>query len=145
MIAVDTNLLVYAHRKDSIFHVKADELLTSLAEGPREWCIPWPCVHEFLAIVTHRGIYKPPTPLEDALVQVECWLESPTLRLLGEGDRASYWPHLRALAVAGRIEGARIHDARIAAICVANGIDELWTSDRDFSRLAGLKTANPLV
>jgi len=84
LIAVDTNILVYAHREDSPFHDAAFERIAELAEGPATWSIPWPCVHEFLAIVTHPRVYAPPTPLALALDQVDAWLESPTLALLAE-------------------------------------------------------------
>ena len=62
MIAVDTNILVYAHREDASFHKAASRAMTELAEGLAGWAIPWPCLHEFLAIVTHPRIYAPPTP-----------------------------------------------------------------------------------
>ncbi len=94
MIAVDTNILVYAHREDSPFHEAAFRRVTELAEGPAIWAIAWPCLHEFLAIVTHPRIYAPPTPLARALDQVDAWLESPTLALLTES--ATHWPTLRA-------------------------------------------------
>ena len=55
MIGVDTNLLVYAHRQDSAWHSEAASALRSLAEDRAQWAIPWPCIHEFLAIVTQRG------------------------------------------------------------------------------------------
>ena len=71
MIAVDTNILVYAHRKDSAFHDRARACIASYAQGQDAWAIPWPCVHEFLSIVTHPRIFKNPTPLPDALSQVE--------------------------------------------------------------------------
>ena len=61
MIAVDTNLLVYAHREDSPWHDAAYGSIVELAEGRGPWAIPWPCLHEFLAIVTHPKIYAPPT------------------------------------------------------------------------------------
>ena len=60
LIAVDTNLLVYAHREDSPWHDAAYRSLVGLAEGRTPWAIPWPCLHEFLAIVTHPRIYSPP-------------------------------------------------------------------------------------
>ena len=143
MIAVDTNLLVYAHRQDSPFHAAADELVTSLAEGREAWAIPWSCLHEFLAIVTHPRIYKPPTPLATVLEQVEAWLESPTLVLLAESR--AHWPHLRAAVERGRIVGPRVHDARVAAVCQLHGVDQLWSADRDFGRFPGVKARNPLV
>src|SRR5229473_8418227 len=84
VIALDTNILVYAHREDSPFHEAAFLRLAELAEGAATWAIPWPCVHEFVAIVTHPRIYAPPTPLARALDQVDAWVESPTLVLLAE-------------------------------------------------------------
>jgi uncharacterized protein len=143
MIAVDTNILVYAHREDAPFHAAALRSLTDLAEGRTPWAIPWPCVHEFLAIVTHPRIYDPPTPITLALKQVDAWHESPTLLLLAEADE--YWPLLRSLATAGKIIGARIHDARVAALCRQHGIRELWSADRDFSRFPDLAVVNPLA
>lgn len=143
MIAVDTNVLVYAHRLDAEWHDRSRERLRSLAESRSPWAIPWPCVHEFLAIVTHPRVYDPPSPLPVALDQVEAWMESPTLALLGEGPE--HWAALRPLVEAGRISGPKVHDARIAALCLAHGVTSLWTVDRDFSRFPSLQAINPLT
>ena len=143
MIAVDTNLLVYAHRADSKFHPAAQDLIDSLRHRNEPWAIPWPCLHEFLAIVTHPRIYGPPTPLETALDQVRAWLESPGLILLSETD--DYWQQLQDLLRSARASGPQIHDARVAALCREHGITELWTADRDFSRFPALRVRNPLV
>ncbi|MDH5429655.1 MAG: PIN domain-containing protein [Nitrospirota bacterium] len=143
MIAVDTNILVYAHREDSPWHESAYQQLTDLAEGTTPWAIPWPCLHEFLAIVTHPRIYNPPTPLQTACDQVDAWLESPRVLLLAE--TTGYWPVLQHTTLEGKIQGPSIHDARIAALCQHHGIQELWTADRDFSRFPTLTPRNPLL
>jgi len=143
MIAVDSNLLVYAHREDSPWHDVAYARIIELAEGQAPWAIPWPCIHEFLAIVTHPRIYTPPTPLEKALDQVEAWLESPSLVLLSESE--DYWQQLRSMLQSGRVSGPQVHDARIAALCQQHGVSELWTIDRDFGRFPGLPVKNPLI
>jgi len=143
VIAVDTNLLVYAHRGDSPWNQAAAAAVTRLAEGRAAWAIPWPCLHEFLAIVTHPRIYAPPTPLDRALAQVDAWLESPALVLLGEG--AGHWGALRPLLAGGRVVGPQVHDARVAAICLDHGVAELWTADRDFGRFPDLAVRNPLI
>ncbi len=143
MIAVDTNILVYAHREDSPFHTKAAELVTELAESGRPWSIPWSCIHEFFAIVTHPRIYHPPTPSEKALDQISAWLESPHLILISEAH--GYWEILNDLIKTSQTTGPMIHDARIAAICIVHGITELLTADRDFGRYQKLKVHNPLV
>lgn len=143
MIAVDTNLLVYAHREDSAWHLPAARAVRSLAENRAAWAIPWPCLHEFLAIVTHPRIYRPPTPLAHAIDQVEAWRESPSLAVLAEPE--GYWEALKQALTSGRIGGPQVHDARIAALCLAHGVHELWTHDRDFGRFPALATRNPLV
>jgi uncharacterized protein len=143
VIALDTNLLVYAHREDSPWHKVAYGWIAKLAEGQPLWSIPWPCLHEFLAIVTHPRIYSPPTPLAAAIDQVEAWLESPSLVLLAETE--DYWPNLRSALEEGRITGPQVHDTRIVALCRLHGIRELWTADRDFSRFPGMSVRNPLV
>lgn len=142
MIAIDTNILIYAHRSDSPFHIAADCAVTQLAESGALWAIPWPCVHEFLAIVTHPKIYDPPTPMADASEQVECWLEVPTLVLLGEDK--NHWRYLRQSLQAKGIRGPMVHDARIAAICASHDVQVLWTADRDFERFGMVKISNPL-
>ncbi|HWD23571.1 MAG TPA: TA system VapC family ribonuclease toxin [Burkholderiales bacterium] len=143
MIAVDTNILVYAHREEAPFHEAARERLRQLAEGSALWAIPWPCLHEFLAIVTHPRIFLPPTPLARALDQVTAWLESPTLALLAEAG--NHWEPLRTVLEASRVAGPQVHDARIAALCIEHGVRELWSADRDFGRFRGLAVLNPLV
>jgi uncharacterized protein len=143
LIALDTNILVYAHREDSPFHEPAFRCVEDLAEGSGNWAIPWPCLHEFLAIATHPRIYSPPTPVAQAVDQVEAWLASPTLVLLSETP--TYWATLRAAVITGRIAGPQVHDARIAALCRQHGVQELWSADRDFGRFADLVVSNPLV
>lgn len=143
MIAIDTNILVYAHREDSDFHIPAHSALVGLAQGSRAWGIPWPCVHEFVAIVTHPSIYRPPTQTATALAAMRVWIESPFCRMIGEGP--GYLDRLEKLALQGKVRGPMIHDARIAAICLHNGVNELWSADRDFSRFGHLKVVNPLV
>jgi toxin-antitoxin system PIN domain toxin len=143
MIALDTNLLVYAHRRDANWHTHAAEVVRELAEGGNPWAIPWPCIHEFLAIVTHPRIFDPPTEMAAALKQFAAWLESPSLRLLPEGP--GYEKHLSRMLTASRVTGARVHDARIAALCEYHGVSELWSADRDFIRFPAPATRNPLV
>lgn len=143
MIAVDTNLLVYAHRRDSEWHAAAARVLKELAEGRGAWAIPWPCVHEFLAVVTHPRIYAPPSTMRAALDQARAWLLSPALVMLGEAR--DHLSHLEAILLSGKVVGPRVHDGRIAALCQEHGVDEIWTADRDFGRFGALRARNPLV
>ena len=140
MIAVDTNILIYAHRSDSPWHEAATRALASLSGA--EWAIPWPAIHEFLAITTHPRIFDPPTPLDDAIAAVDSWAAS-RIVLLGETDQ--HWQTLAELLRTGMIGGPQVHDARIAAICLQHAVQELWSADRDFGRFPALAVRNPLV
>jgi len=124
-------------------HDEAAARLAELANGAAPWAIPWPCISEFLAVVTNPRLFVKPTPLQMALDQVEAWLASPSVALLSEGE--SFWPGFRRAIAGGRVVGGQVHDARVAALCIVNGIDELWTADRDFGRFTELEVRNPLV
>lgn len=142
MIAVDTNLLVYAHRREMRSHAGALEAIRGLAEGRSAWAVPWSCAHEFISVVTNPKPFKKPTSPRDAIAFLRS-LESEHFHWLAEGP--GYLDKLGSLLAGGNVAGGRIHDARIAALCLHHGVRELWSADRDFSRFPQLKTHNPLV
>jgi len=106
VIAVDTNILVYSHRRDSEFHSAAAAKVRELAEGRAPWALPWPCLHEFFSIVTHPRIYDPPSRADLAIDQIDAWLETASAVLLSEGDM--YWPRLRGLLADGKIADGEV-------------------------------------
>lgn len=143
MIAVDTNILVYAHRRESTHHTEACDVLRELTEGSRTWAIPWPCLYEFFSVVTNPRIWKndATTPAE-AWDQIDAWTSSPTISLLNE--TTDFLDTLSSLIRRPRVRGPIVHDARIAAICIAHGIEELLTKDRDFALFPELPTHDPI-
>lgn len=143
MIALDTNILVYARREEAPFHKEAIKLLKDLAEGDEHWALPWPCVYEFLRVVTHPRVFDPPTRLEAALDDLESLLDAPSLLLLGEGPR--HLTHLLRLTKTGQAIGNLAHDAHIAALIIEHGVSEFLTADRDFSRFPGVRARNPFA
>jgi uncharacterized protein len=143
VIAVDTNILVQAHRLEAPFHNRAKQCMRALATGDMPWAIAWPSIHEFHATVTHPNRFKVPSTPAQALDQLAAWRESPSLRMIGETPL--HWDVLANLVTAAQVCGGLIHDARIAAICMQHGVRELWTADRDFSRFPQLKCKNPLI
>ena len=143
VIAVDTNLLVHAHRRESRMHEPAHALVRALAEGEEAWAIPWPCCYEFLSVVTNPRIWKDDaTTPERAWRQLHAWAASPSNRLLGETD--DFLEILSGFVQRPGIRGAIVHDARVAAICVAHGAEALLTRDRDFSLFPELRTRDPI-
>ena len=141
MIALDTNVLLAARRRELEHHVVARRLLAGLARGRDPWAIPWPCVYEFLSVVTHRRVFAPPTPLAHAVADIVALLAAPALVMLGEGP--AHAAHLERAVLAGQASGNLAFDAHIAALCVEHGVSELWTLDRDFARFPGVRVRNP--
>jgi predicted nucleic acid-binding protein len=93
-------------------------------------------------VVTNPRIWKveatTPTQAKD---QIAAWLGSPTLSLLNETD--SFADVLLPVLQRPRVRGPIVHDARIAALCLAHGVDELLTRDRDFQLFPELVTRDP--
>jgi toxin-antitoxin system PIN domain toxin len=143
VLAVDTNLLVYAHRREASEHDAAAEVVRGLAEGASAWAIPWPCIYEFFSVVTNPRIWRErATGPAQAWAQIDAWLGSPSLRLLSE--TAEFEMLLGHFLSNPRVRGPVVHDARVAALCVAHGVEALLTRDRDFSLFSELRTTNPL-
>ncbi len=132
MIAVDTNVLVYAHREELPQHVSAKARLTELAEADATWAIPVFCLGEFLRVVTHPRLFDPPYRVDEACTALERLLESPSLRILHPGER--FWRLLREAMLEANASGNLAFDAQIVAVCREAGVSALLTEDRDFAR-----------
>ena len=144
MIAVDANILVYAHRREGARGEFAFAVVAELAQGAATWAIPWPCCFEFLSVVTNRRIWKElATPADIAWRQFLAWHDSPTNVMIGE--TTNFHEVLEDFLLRPRVVGGMVHDARIAAICVAHGVDALLTRDRDFSQFPELRCRDPLT
>jgi hypothetical protein len=132
MIAVDTNILVYAYRDEFAQHSSARAAVRELAEGPSTWALPVFVLAEFLRVTTHRRILEPPADEREAVVFLDRLLESPRLRVLVPGE--GYWPLLRAAVAEDGVRGTPVHDAAIVAVCREWGVTEILTEDRGFAR-----------
>jgi toxin-antitoxin system PIN domain toxin len=139
--AVDTNVLIYAEILSSLYHRRARQLLKELAEGALPWALPWPCIYEFLRVVTHPAVYHPPVPMAVALADLRKILASPALALLTE--TAEHFEIVESMIPQSGVTGNLVHDAHIAALCIEHGVTELLTGDRDFARFQGLRITNP--
>lgn len=143
MKAVDTNVLVFAEITSSPQHDRAREIVQALAEGITPWAIPWPCVYEFLRVVTHPRVYHPPVPMDRALRDLHAILGSPSLLLLSETSRHSE-TMTTVLGESGSA-GNLVHDAHIVALCLEHGVTEILTGDRDFRRFSGVTVTDPFA
>lgn len=134
MIALDTNILVYAHRSESSLHGPALARLRELVEGNLPWALPVFCIGEFVRVVTNARIFRPPTGIESALDFLSQLLGSPSARLLLPGTT---FPALFADACRdAAVQGNLAFDGQIAAVCREHGVTSILTEDRDFARFA---------
>jgi len=132
VIAIDTNVLVYAHRGETELHTPALARLTALCEGRAPWALPAPCLSEFFRVVTHHRVFNPPTKVADAVGFARAVLHAPSCRLLtpGPGFADAFFEVVRSADARGNL----VFDAQIVALCREQGISEVITNDRDFER-----------
>ena len=142
MIAVDTNLLVYAHRAGLPEHPAARRALGWARNDIRGWGLALPCIAEFWSVVTHPASAGGPSTPQQAynflaalVIQAEAsvWL-----------PRDDFWDRLARLAVHLGVQGPRIFDLQIALTAFENGASELWTHDSGFLSVPGLPVYDPL-
>lgn len=139
MIAVDTNILIYAHRAELPKHEAAVRCLVELAEGPAAWALPVFCIGEFLRVITHPRLFDPPFTDAEACIALERLLDSPSGRVIFPGPS---YPELLVQAVReADAVGNLVFDAQIVALCREAGASSLLTEDRDFDRFPGFPTA----
>ncbi len=137
MIAIDTNVLIYAHRAETDLHAVASSDLVALAEGPTRWGLPVFCIAEFLRVVTHRRVFNPPSTLSQATGFLENLVASPSCRIVRPGTE--FTRLLVETVVGAGAKGNLVFDAQIVALCGEHGIATILTNDRDFDRFKGLR------
>lgn len=140
MIAVDTNVLIHANRRELALHAIARARLADLAEGTAAWAMPVVVPWGFIRTVT-QPIFDPPTPMPQALEVVDQLLASPSVRLLSPGPR--HWELLSETIDVARARGGLVTDAVVVALCREHGVDTVLSNDRDFGRFPSI-TWEPL-
>lgn len=138
MIAIDTNILVYAHQEQLPQHLKAKNYLTQLAEGSNRWGIPVFCLGEFLRVITHVKLWDAPFSASEACLALQNLLKAPSVQVLMPG--LLYVDLLLETIQKSQTTGNLLFDAQIAALCLEHGVSSLVTEDRDFARFHRLST-----
>lgn len=141
MILVDTNILVYAFRRDAERHVEfSDWLERALAEestfGYTELVFS-----SFLRIVTHPKVFAKPSGIKEAFAFTEALRKQPNA--IRVAPDTGHWEIFQRLCMAAGAKGNLIPDAYLAALAIESG--STWvTADRGFARYPGLKWRHPL-
>lgn len=142
MIAIDTNLLVYAHRRGTAEHEAAKKAIESASSHPRGWGIAFSCIAEFWSIVTHPSCIGGPSKPVLARNFLEVLLQSGAGQIWLPG--IDFENRFLRLAEALGVAGPRVFDLQIALIAFENGAQEIWTHDQNFLSVKGLRVYDPL-
>lgn len=141
MILPDVNVLLYAYREEHREHERYRQWLQTALGGAEPVGLPMHVLAGFVRVVTHPGIYDPPTPLADALDYVRAVREAPAAISLEPSDRC---PRLfDDVCRRSGVKGSQVSDAYLAAVAIASG-SVLVTADRGFARFPGLRWRHPL-
>ena len=141
MIALDTNLLIYAHRSGSPESRRSRRAIAEAAQQPHGWGFTHTTIAEFWSVVTHpasAGGPSRPHQARDFLTS----LAQAGARFLAPGD--SFGERLIQTAADLDVRGPRIFDLAIALTAFDNGATEIWTHDSGFVSIAGLRVHDPL-
>jgi len=142
LILIDANLLLYAYHERAEQHEASRVWLEGALSGPELVRFAWLTLWAFLRISTNPRVFEHPLSTAEAEEVISSWLAQPAAGIL-EPDEW-HWDILRGLVREGQAAGPLVMDAVIAAIALEHGAT-LCTTDRDFSRFAGLKLMNPLA
>lgn len=142
MIALDTNLLIYAHREGSPEHEGSRRAIMAALDDPRGWGICLPSIVEFWNVVTHPKIPGGPSSLTVANHFFHYLLTEGRGNVWTPG--AGFGERLMRWAVSLKIRGKRIFDLQIAVIAYEHGVHEIWTHDRDFVSIPSVRVFDPL-
>jgi uncharacterized protein len=142
MILIDANLLLYAYDPQSASHKASRTWLEEALSGPQLARFSWLTLWAFLRISTNPRVFERPLSMKEAAATVASWLDQPTAGILEPGER--HCEILQGLTQRGQTPGPLVMDAALAAIAIEHGAT-LCTTDRDFSRFAGLTWVNPIA
>jgi uncharacterized protein len=142
VLLLDVNVLVYAFDEAAAEHERHRAWLTSALEGDEPVGIVDAVLAAFVRVVTHPRILARPASLDLALAFADAVRAAPAAVAISPGDQ--HWAIFERTCRAANARGNLVPDAYLAALAIEQRA-MLITTDRDFSRFAGLRVRHPLV
>ncbi len=141
MKLTDANLLLYAVDAASPRHAQARAWLEEQLSGTETLAFAWHALLAFVRLSTNPRVFEAPLTSAEAFAFVEGWLARPNAAIVHPTER--HGALLRDLLAPLGTAGNLVSDAHLAALSIEHGA-ELCSSDRDFSRFAGVRWRDPL-
>jgi toxin-antitoxin system PIN domain toxin len=141
MMLPDTNVLIYAHRRDADRHADYREWLESLIDGPEPYAVSDHALMGVIRIVTNPRIYQHPATLEEALAFADQFRNQPHAHVISPGP--SFWGIFAGMCGQVGAQGNLIPDVYLAALAIEHGC-EIVTADKGFKKFPGLRSRHPL-
>jgi len=141
--SLDVNLLLYASDSSSPHHAKAKAFVESCLVRPDVLYLAWPTVMGYLRMATHPSIFDQPLAPEEAMANIEAFLNLAHARCLSEED--GFWDVYRTTTRDAPARGNQVPDAHLASLLRHHGVRTLYTHDRDFLRFDFLEVRDPLA
>jgi toxin-antitoxin system PIN domain toxin len=141
--AIDVNPLLYASDSSSPFHAAALAFVERVAAGPELVYVFWPTAMAYLRIATHPSIFAQPLSSREALANLGALLGLPHVR--SPGEDTGFWPAFRSIADEIAPRGNLVPDTHLVALMRANGVDGIWTRDRDYLKFDGIRMLDPFA
>ncbi len=144
MLALDTNVLVYAANTDSEYHFVCRQKLERWRQSATPTFLTWSIVYDFLRVSTSARVFRRPFRLDEAWDFIRILLQSPGIELLTPTSRHS------AVLTETIDEGLRlasrdVHDLHIAVMLREHGVSRICTNDHGFHRFPFLTVVDPFA
>jgi uncharacterized protein len=141
-LIVDANILLYARNAADPSHRAARTWLEGALNGTTRVGLPWWTLSAFVRIATNTRAFPNPLTPEDAVLQVDEWLDAP--RAWIAEPTAQYREVFTSLVRTHDVRGPLITDAQLAALAIDHGVP-IVSTDADFARFRAVEWIDPLA
>jgi toxin-antitoxin system PIN domain toxin len=142
MMLVDTNVMVYAHRRDAERHEDYRAWLQAMVDGPEPYAVSDFVLTGVIRMVTDPKLYPAaPATIDEALTFADRIRSQPYAHVVSPGPR--FWDIFTRLCRQVNARAKLVPDAYLAALAIEHGC-EVVTADQDFRRFPGLRWRHPL-
>ena len=142
MVLVDTNVLIYAHRRDAERHQEYKAWTQAMVSGPEPYVVSDFALTGMVRVVTNPRIYPhDAATINEALAFAAQVRSQPHARVISPGP--GFWDIFARLCQQVDARAKLVPDAYLAALALEHGC-EVVTTDKDFRRFPGLRWRHPL-